>query len=128
MAKLVRSIDHESAFCVGGDAIPCIMHGGNRIHEKLFVVVLLDAWDSCVTNSDRQRLIEIVENYINCGVFGMPESRAQWKLPVSKEVELEPVSFTAWCGKKVVDKLSDIAQLLMLDQDHTWLRQWQTMI
>jgi hypothetical protein len=77
MAKLVSSIDQESAFCVVGDAIPCIMHGGNRIHEKLFVVVLLDAWDSCVTNSDRQMLIEIVENYINCGVFGMPESRAQ---------------------------------------------------
>jgi hypothetical protein len=128
MTKLVASIDHESAFCAVSDAIPCIMHGGNRINEKLFMMVLLEAWDSCVTNRDRERLIEAVENYINCGVFGTPESKAHWKLPVSKELELETVSFTAWRGKKVIDKLSDIAHLIMLDQDQTRLRQWQTMI
>jgi hypothetical protein len=69
-----------------------------------------------------------VENYINSGVFGTPESNAQWKLPVSKESELEMVSFTAWRGNKVLDKLADIAQLILLDPETTRLRQWQSMI
>jgi hypothetical protein len=43
---------------------------------------------------------------------------------VSKESELEMVSFTAWRSKKVLDKLADIAQLILLDQDPTPLRQW----
>jgi hypothetical protein len=47
-----------------------------------------------------------VENHIPSGVFGKPESRAQWKLPLSKEAELEIVSFTAL---KVLDKLAEIA-------------------
>ncbi len=34
MTKLVLSIDRDSAFCAAEDAIPCVMHGGNRINEK----------------------------------------------------------------------------------------------
>jgi hypothetical protein len=84
------------------DAIPCIVHGGNRINEKLFMMILLEAWSSCMTNQEQIT----VENHIPSGVFGKPESRAQWKLPLSKEVELENVSFTAL---KVLDKLAEIA-------------------
>ncbi len=128
MTKLVGSIDRESAFCAVEDAIPCIMHGGNRINEKLFMMVLLEAWSSCMNNREREALIITVKNYINSGMFGTPESKAQWKLPVSKESELEMVSFTAWRRKKVLDKLADIAQLILLDPDPTRLRQWQSMI
>ncbi len=61
-------------------------------------------------------------------MFGTAESRAQWNLPVSKEKVLDVVSFTAWRGKKVLEKLSDIAQRILLDEDQTWLRKWQDMI
>jgi hypothetical protein len=46
MVKLVSSIDCESAFYAVEDAIPCIMHGGNRINEKLFK--LWRIWDARV--------------------------------------------------------------------------------
>jgi hypothetical protein len=47
MTKLVLSIDRDSAFCAAEDAIPCVMHGGNRINEKNFMMVLIEAWESC---------------------------------------------------------------------------------
>jgi hypothetical protein len=40
----------------------------------------------------------------------------------TKKRVLEMVSFTAWRGKKVLDKLSDIAQRIILDQDQTRLK------
>jgi hypothetical protein len=43
MTKLINSIDYESAFCAAEDAIPCIMHAGNRMNEKLFMMLLLQA-------------------------------------------------------------------------------------
>jgi hypothetical protein len=52
MTKLVSSIDQESAFCNAEDANPCIMHGGNRINEELFMMVLIEAWESCNTTEE----------------------------------------------------------------------------
>jgi hypothetical protein len=123
MTKLVSSIDQESAFCAVVDAIPCAMHGGNRINEKLFMMVLIEAWESCRSNQERELLIKIIEDYINSGVFGTEQSKAQWKLPVSKESELEMVSFTAWRGKKVLEKLADIAERILSDHDQGRLNQ-----
>jgi hypothetical protein len=59
MTKLVASKDYESAFCEVEDAIPCIMHGGNRIGEKLFTVVMLEAWEDCITKSSKEMLIAL---------------------------------------------------------------------
>jgi hypothetical protein len=95
MTKLVSSIDHESAFCNTEDAVPCIRHGGNCINEKLFMMVRIKAWESCNTNKERLLLIKTVKDNHNSGVIGTERSKAQWKLPVSKELELEMVSFTA---------------------------------
>lgn len=53
MSKLVLATDEGSAFCAVEDAIPCIMHGGNRMGEKIFMMLLLEAWGLCITNVDR---------------------------------------------------------------------------
>jgi hypothetical protein len=128
MTRLVGSIDQESAFCAVQDAIPCVMHGGNRINEKLFMMLLIESWESCHSNQERELLIKTVEHYINSGVFGTEESKAQWKLPVSKELQIEQVSFTAWRGKKVLEKLADIAEHILRDEDRGRLIKWQSMI
>jgi hypothetical protein len=117
MTKLVSSFDQESAFCTAEDAFPCIMHGGNQINEKLFMMILIEAWESCETNEEKLLLIKTVEDYINSVVFGTVQSKAHWKLPVSKESELEMVSFTAWRGKKVLEKLANIAERIFLQED-----------
>jgi hypothetical protein len=70
MTKPVSSIDHDSAFCAAEDASPCVMHSGNRINEKIVMMVLIEAWESC---------------------------------------ELEPISFTGWCGRRVIDHLAAIS-------------------
>jgi hypothetical protein len=128
MTKLVSSTDENSAFCAVEDAIPCIMHGGNRIGEKIFMMLLLELWSKCVTNSDRMDLVETVENFVNRGVFGTEQSRPQWKLPINKESEIEAVSFTAWRVRKVMAKLSDLAAILFRGMDDTRLQQWQEML
>jgi len=117
MTKLVSSFDQESAFCTAEDAFPCIMHGGNQINEKLFMMILMEAWESCETNEEKLLLIKTVEDYIISVVFGTVQSKAHWKLPVSKESELEMVSFTAWRGKKVLEKLANIAERIFLQED-----------
>ncbi len=76
MTKLVLSTDENSAFCAVDDAIPCVMHGGNRICEKIFMMALIEAWNKCTSNSDRDLLIETVENFVNTGVFGTVASKA----------------------------------------------------
>jgi len=96
MTKLVLSTDENSAFCAVDDAIPCVMHGGNRVGEKIFMMALIEAWNKCTSNSDRDLLIETVENFVNTGVFGTVASKAQWKIPINKDKEIGPVSFTAW--------------------------------
>ncbi len=128
MTKLVASTDLNCAFCAVEDAIPCVMHGGNRIGEKIFMMLLLEAWTQCNSPSDKSELVETVENFINTGVFGTEESRSQWKLPINKESELESVSFTAWRVKKILLKLSDLAQTLFHNNDQHRLRQWQEML
>jgi len=128
MTKLVLSIDHDSAFCAAEDAIPCVMHGGNRMNEKNFMMVLIKAWESCESAREKEVLIKAVEEYINSGVFGTAGSKAQWKLPVSKDKELEPVSFTSWHGRKVIDHLAAIAERILSGGDLLRLREWQQMI
>jgi hypothetical protein len=128
MTKLVSCIDQDSAFCAVEDAIPCIMHGGNRVGKKIFMMLLLEVWCNCVTHADRMSLIETVENFVNRGVFGTEQSRSQWKLPVNKEKELEQVSFTAWRVRKLMDKLCDLAAVLFQDMNDECLRQWQEML
>jgi hypothetical protein len=128
MTKLVLSTDYDSAFCAVEDAIPCVMHGGNRMGEKIVMMLLLELWCKCTTNAEREELIETVENFINRGIFGTEESRAQWKLPLNSDSELETVSFSAWRVKKVMAKLSDLAEILFRDMDVTRLREWQHML
>ncbi len=123
MTKLVSSTDENSAFCAVDDVIPCVMHGGNRIGEKIFMMALLEAWNKSSSNAEH---IETVENFVNTGVFGTLESKAQWNIPINKENETEAVSFTAWRVKKIMDRLSVLVQQLQLEGNR--LRQWQTML
>jgi Holliday junction resolvase RusA-like endonuclease len=128
MTKLVASTNMDSAFVEVESAIPCIMHGGNRIGEKIFMVLLLEAWGYCTTKTDRDLLIKTVEDYVNSGVFGTEDSRSQWKLPVTNESELDAVTFTAWRVRKVLGKLSDLARLLLQEQSPERLVRWQQML
>lgn len=64
-AEAVFSTDDASAFCAVEGAIPCVMHGENRMGEKMFMMVLLEAWNACTTNEERTLLVETVENYVN---------------------------------------------------------------
>jgi hypothetical protein len=100
MTQLVSSTNENSTFCAVDDAIPCVMHGRNHIGEKIFMMALLEAWNKCGSNADHMLLIETVENFVNTGVFGTLESKAQRKIPINKENEIEAVSFTAWQVKK----------------------------
>ncbi len=44
LTKLIASTDLNSAFVAIEAAIPCILHGGNRLGEKVFMMLLLEAW------------------------------------------------------------------------------------
>jgi hypothetical protein len=117
MIKLVASKDYDSAFCEVEDAIPCIMHGGNRMGEKLFTVVMIEAWEDCVTKASKEVLIALVEHHVNTRIFGNAESKSQWKLPVTSEFEINTVSFSAWRVRKVMDNLGTMVEVLMHDQN-----------
>jgi hypothetical protein len=127
MTRLVASTNLESAFCEVESAIPCIMHGGNRIGEKIFLVLLLEVWSNCRNKEEKELLISTVENYVNTGVFGTEESRSQWKLPVNKDSELETVSFTAWRVQKMLAQLSNLPERLIHDNPER-LAKWQQML
>ncbi len=124
MTKLVLPTDYDSAFYAVEDAISCIMHGGNRMGEKIFMMMLLEFWAKCKTNSKREELIATVENFINRGIFGTKQSRSQWKLPINEESKLETVSFSAWRVKKIMAKLSELGEILFHDMDITCLKEW----
>jgi hypothetical protein len=47
---------------------------------------------------------------------------------LTKEKELESVSFTAWQGRKIVENLHAIAPRILFNDDQTRLRAWQSMI
>lgn len=126
MQKLVLSTDVDQAFCAAEDAIPCVMHGGNRMGEKLFMMALLEAWNRCDSNESRRLLLEAVENFVNTGVFGTEQSRSQWKIPINGENEIEAISFTAWRVKKILARLGDLVPLIGLEGDR--LRDWQLML
>jgi hypothetical protein len=55
----------------------CIMHGGNCIGEKMFMMLLLEKWSRCTRNSERICLVNTVENFINRRVFGTEDSQSQ---------------------------------------------------
>lgn len=94
----------------------------------MFMMLLLEKWSRCTRNSERICLVNTVENFINRRVFGTEDSQSQWKLPINKESELESVSFTAWRVRKLLEKLSDLSQMLFQNMDDTRLRQWQEML
>ncbi len=98
LTKLVASTDPASAFITIEAAIPCILHAGNRLGEKIFMMLLLEAWRCCINNAKKKELIEVVEHFVNTGAFGTAQSRAQWKLPVDKEGNVDTVTFSAWRG------------------------------
>jgi len=126
MTKLVKAHDLDSAFCAVEDAIPCILHAGNRMGEKIFMMLLLEAWNECNSNADRELLISTVENYVNTGVFGTEESQGQWKIPVTAVKEIDAITFTAWRVRKILDKLSDLVPQLGLEGSR--LADWQQML
>jgi len=113
MSKLVLATDEGSAFCAVEDAIPCIMHGGNRMGGKFFMI-------------DRILLVKTVENFVNAGGFGTEESHSQWKVPINKENEIEQISFTAWRVRKIFARLTTLVPQLQLDG--TRLIDWQRML
>jgi len=45
MKRLVASTDWNSAFCEVETVISCIMHGGNYVGEKLFMLLLIELWN-----------------------------------------------------------------------------------
>ena len=126
MTKLAAATDVESAFCAIQDAIPCIFHGGNRMGEKIIMMLLLEAWSACFNNEDRELLVQTVENFVNTGAFGTEESRSQWKLPVNGNHEIESISFTAWRVRKILAKLSDLVPQLGIVGER--LDKWQYML
>jgi hypothetical protein len=49
-------------------------------------------------------------------------------LPINEESELDTVSFSAWQVKKIMAKLSELADILFHGMDITHLREWQHML
>jgi len=92
------------------------------------MMMLIEVWNNCSTPSDQKALIESVEHFINTGIFGTQQSRAQWELPLNENSELEMVSFTAWRVKKIMEWLGDLATVLFRNEDENRLRQWQEML
>ena len=104
------------------------MHGGNWIGEKLFMLVMTEAWEKCQTKHAREELIRAVQHNINTGVFGTIDSQAQWTLPVTKDFELKTVSFSAWHVKKVIARLAELAEQLLGEQDVDRTICWRNML
>jgi hypothetical protein len=100
--KLILSTDLESAFIEIVTAIPCILHGGNRLSEKVFMMMLIVVWREATTKAERDEIVETVETFVNTGAFGTEQSRSQWKLPVDKEGNIDAVSFSAWRVRKIL--------------------------
>jgi hypothetical protein len=96
LSKLTASRDIEAAFVTIEAAIPCILHGGNHLGEKVFIMLLLEAWRCCLTTQQKEQLVDIVEHFVNTGAFGTEQSRVQWKLPINKEKNLDSATFSAW--------------------------------
>jgi hypothetical protein len=87
------------------------------------MMMLIEVWNNCSTPSDQKALIESVEHFINTGIFGTQQSRAQWELPLNENSELEMVSFTAWRVKKIMEWLGDLATVLFRNEGENRLRQ-----
>lgn len=128
LLKLTLSTDPSSGFIAVETAIPCVLHGGNRLGEKVFMMILIIAWRECTTKSERDELIETFETFVNTGAFGTEESRAQWKLPLDKEGNIDCVSFTAWRVHKILLILSTLAERLFVNDQSSRLADWQRML
>ena len=61
---------------------------------------LVEAWNECRSNADRELLIRTVEHFVNTGVFGTEQSQSQWKVPINPDNEIDAITFTAWRVKK----------------------------
>jgi len=128
LLKLTLSTDPSSGFIAVETAIPCVLHGGNRLGEKVFMMILIIAWRECTTKSERDELIETFETFVNTGAFGTEESRAQWKLPLDKEGNIDCASFTAWRVHKILLILSTLAERLFVNDQSSRLADWQRML
>ena len=126
MTKLVAATDDEMVFIAIEDAIPCILQGGNRMGEKIFMMLLVEAWNECRSNADRELLIRTVEHFVNTGVFGTEQSQSQWKVPINPDNEIDVITFTAWRVKKILDRLTELMPHLKLEGPR--LAQWQHML
>jgi hypothetical protein len=127
--KLLASRDLEAAFVTIEAAIPCILHGGNRLGEKNFMMLMLAVWRICGTKQQKQDLVDTVEYFVNTAAFGTEQSCSQWKLPLDKEQNLDTVTFSAWRVRKILLLLSDLAERLFRDMSNAaCLPQWQNML
>jgi hypothetical protein len=63
----------------------------------MFMLVLIEAWEYCITKHDKEDLISLVEDYINTGIFGTAESKSQWKLPLTQEFHSNSELFSLVC-------------------------------
>ena len=80
LQKLMKSTDLESAFITIESAIPCILHGGNRLGEKVFMMLLIEAMRNCSTKGKWDEVIDVVESFVNTGAFGTQYSCSQCML------------------------------------------------
>jgi len=128
--KLVSKFrDLEAAFIAIEAAIPCILHGGNHLGEKIFMMLLLAAWRICCTAQQKEELVEALEHFVNTAAFGSEQSCSQWKLPLDKEKNLNMVTFSVWRVRKILVLLGDLADRLFRDTSNVQcLPQWQNMV
>jgi hypothetical protein len=69
ISKLTSSTDSSTAFVAVEAAIPCILHGGNRLGEKVFMMMLLEVWRCCYSTRQKQELVQVVEHFVNTGAL-----------------------------------------------------------
>lgn len=60
LQKLMKSTDLESAFITIESATSCISHGGNRLGEKVFMIMIIDAIRNCSTKGEWDEVINVV--------------------------------------------------------------------
>jgi hypothetical protein len=129
ISKLTTSTDSSTACVAVEAAIPCILHGGNWLGEKVFMMMLLEVWRCCYSTRQKQELVQVVVYFMNTGAFGSEHSRVQWKLPIDKECNLDAITFSAWRVRKILAILGDLADNLFRRANNLHrLPDWQRML
>jgi len=83
--------------------------------EKIFMMLLLEAWSICTTNANRTLLVQTDESFVNTCVCGTNQSHSQWKIPINREHEIDQISFTVWRVRKIIRWLTTLVPQLKLD-------------